>query len=197
MTHPCLQTVAKAVAALRSATLPAKAGTDAPLVENVYFSWDASKAKVEIALDRAPGSLQRWRQTVGGTPGWLNLNLALGPGVFEPGQVLGLIVATRPVGDNPEPIVIEGFVRSSRAGKTFDTHLAQPLTLTSDDGPATMLHPIARLDPICEPKGFHTLILRLPKRDLTLDLTDLRLFLVRPDGPERPRRLDALAVAPT
>lgn len=174
MTHPCEMFAAETVAGLREAQFDGPVENNAPLAPNVYFNWDDDEGAVEIAAASEPGALLSAAIGVSRAPRWLSLNVALGPGAFQSGDVLGLVVEA----DAGTDAVLPAFIRSAAGGERADTDLQDRLALTGERAVLTLLHTVDATDGLARIDGYHTLVLPLPSSRLELRLRDLRLFVL-------------------
>ncbi|WP_212525599.1 hypothetical protein [Actibacterium sp. MT2.3-13A] len=174
MTHPSEQFAAQTIAALREASLPERLETDAPIVPGVYFSWDTSGGEAALKLTSGPGLLVRVEARVAKPPRWFSFNLSLGKALFAPGDVLGMAVELEGGAAEDFPLVI----RSTRNGEIGDTVLQDSLKGAEDRVVRTVLHTVDAADFLSREPAFHTLVMRLPKRDFALAIRDLRFFVL-------------------
>lgn len=172
VTHPCVVAATKTINALRAAKVTGAFDPAAHLSPQVYFSADFSQGGVEITLPPLPDGLLKAVISVAGQPEWLALNIGLGTGSFRAGDTLGIVADLR----GTDAFRIQPFIRSDCDGTQCDTTLVEDFTVGGDRGISTLLHPITAEDPITCGTAFHTLILPLPKRDIAVELYDLRLF---------------------
>ena len=177
MEQHCTLAFLERTARLKALELPRQVRPDRPMVPEVYFSWDRADGDAAITLEHAGTGLLRARIEVTGTPSWLTFNIGLGSCRIVAGNMLGLLAQTG-IGNAPDgtPIRIFPLVRSIDRFGHLDTPLSGDLTLGAGAGVWSLLHRIRERDPMAAEETYHTLILPLPRRDLTLDLVDLRLF---------------------
>lgn len=178
MTHPSEHAAAERLSALRALPRPARIETGKHLVPQVYFSWDADRAQVEMELLDQPGALAAVRAAITGAPRWINLSVALGTAAFAPGDTLALAVLASMNRD----FTMTPFLRSRRAEGTKDSRFAESLALGSAPRPTVLLNALAEGDALVEAEQFHTLILPLPADSFTLVLSDLRFLVLEGAG---------------
>ncbi|MFN3954293.1 MAG: hypothetical protein ACK4LQ_07540 [Pararhodobacter sp.] len=160
--------------------LPTRLDNCAPLVDGFYFSWDAQQAQVDLSLHRPAreagaqtAPLFELRTRVSGEPRWLSMNISLGSHRFASGDVIALIGALH----CPEAETLPAFIRTRANGEDSDTTLFEPLR-GKGASVTTALHTVEPADNLVIDDAFHTLIVPLPRRDFTLVLNDLRLFVL-------------------
>ena len=178
-TNWCEQTVDAIVAALLA--LPSEitgVENNVPIVSNLYFSWDTELGAVNLTVRPSrSGGLVAIEAQVSGTPRWFSLNLELGPGAFEPGQTLGLVLSAL----SREPQDMRGFMRSMPATESgSDTVFADAVHFGPDQVVAVVLHTVERAQAMAMTQGFHTLVLTLPPRSWELELVGVRVFVSEP-----------------
>lgn len=177
MTHPCEIACRTALNGLRAAAGPLAVERDKPVVPNVYFSWDAERAQIEVEVRPDAAGLARITAKAAGTPRWMSLWISLGVGSFAAQDGLGLAVEA----GLDQAFQLTPRIRTRRGEATSDTHFAEPLAL----GPGSRTHGALRgltaADPVVGEGLFHTLILPLPLGSFDVHLRDLRLFVLTGD----------------
>ena len=175
--HPFEKTVDAIAVAL--AGLPAEARqveNNVRLAPEFYFSWDTAQSEVSIKATPCPPGLIQLSVTISGSPRWLSMNIGLGNCDFEPGAVLGVVMAGR----CGKALEFKVFVRSvSAKTKEADTVLASPLRLGPDQPVAVTLHTVEPEDPLATGERYHTLFLTLPRQSFDFDLVGLRVFAIK------------------
>lgn len=179
MTHPCEDIAALRLSALRALPRPVMIEPGRHPVPQVYFSWDAERARVEMELAERPGALAEVRAAITGAPRWINLSLALGTASFSAGDTLALAISAGMDRD----FAMAPFLRSRKADVIQDSRFAETLTLGPALRTAVLLHPLAKGDALVEEEQFHTLILPLPAESFALVLSDLRFLVLEGAGP--------------
>lgn len=172
--------------ALWLADLPPDATADDRLSQGCYISWDTKEGDLTLRLDRPEGGLLRLQADVRRAPRWFGLNLDIGPGVLPVGTVLGLAIrlAGTPQ-DSLAPFIRTGLTDDD----PVDTPLTDPLRFGPVPAATSLLHQIDTNSPLAQDRGFHTLVLPLPKHSFTLDLLGLRLFALPPEDAQALRGL--------
>lgn len=173
MTHPTELSAAAIVNALRLGLPPQQRPGHLHLCEGAYISWDAQDGGTQITARPERGMLFHIAGRLARPPGWLTLNLALREGSFAPGDVLGLVIELEGCTGQDLPV----FMRTGRGGNTQDTRFADRIAGGARRSVQTLLHQVSPGDALCG-HGFHTLVLELPQQDFTLELRDLRLFVL-------------------
>lgn len=172
MTHPCVVSTTNTLSLLRTTDLTGPFEPDVPLSPDVYFSADTVQGMAQITLHPLEGGLVKAGLEVTGDPEWLSLNIGLGTGSFQTGDTVGIVADTR----GSDSFATRPVLRSSRANdETVDTCLAEDFIFGGLPGTMILLHPVTTEDALAYGEAFHTLILPLPKRNISLTLNDLRL----------------------
>jgi len=177
MTHPCELATSLTVAELRGAVFDKAAENNAHMTPDVYLSWDEEEA--DIALETASGAnmLLAVKGSVSGTPRWFSLNVGLGRGELQAGDVLGIVLEL----ETPAALESVPFIRTAwRKGGYADTHLVDTIAVAPGRQVVTLLHTVDADDALCN-DVFHTLVLPLPSADFDLSLQDMRLFVIAAD----------------
>ncbi len=175
MTHFAEIFTASAVSILRSSDFSQKLENNSHIVPDIYFSWDDEGGEVDITLKSINGYMGEIWSKVSGTPGWLSLNLSLGNCSFAAGDVLGLVVELEDCPDQNFP----AFIRSMReGGAPSDTYLDEILTGSRDRAVRTLLHKVSQHSDMAGAQAYHTLIIPLPLKDFSMNLRDIRLFVI-------------------
>ncbi|MBB3995885.1 hypothetical protein GGR95_003551 [Sulfitobacter undariae] len=172
MTHPCIASTAATISALRTANISGRLDADTRLSPSVYFSSDDKGGTADVTLYPHEGGLINAEIKVTGHPGWLSLNIGLGTGAFNEGDTLGIITDIR----GTDTFNIRPYIRSSRNSDEQDTILSKDITFGGTPTISTLLHTVSPADALPHDEAYHTLILPLPIRDLSLVLNDLCLF---------------------
>lgn len=175
MSHSLDLNAAQAVHTLRLLHEPQAEPGLLRLSPHAYFAWDAEGGTVELTVEPELGLLLHAEARVSGTPEWLCFNLELQWGALEPGSALGIVAEFEGCAGEDLPV----FIRSSRDGALFDTHLAEALHGSDERSVQSILHWVSAEDPMAGEPAYHTLVIPLPGRDFRLELRDLRVF-VRP-----------------
>ncbi len=183
MNHSCeifANGVIETLAALEAA---GKAEVDGRIVPGLHPTWDEEEGAVALSYRAEPGTLLQLEAQVSGAPRWLTLNIDLGPGAFEAGDVIGIVADIAGEAED----MLGMFIRSTTQGGDVDTELAEPLFVAAQQRVAAALHVVAPQDGVAGSERFHMLGLKLPKRDFRLEIRGLRVF-VRPaaEVPEAP-----------
>lgn len=142
-----------------------------------YFSWDAEGGDVTLQVRPELGLMFHLSASVRRAPRWLSFCLELREGSFAAGDILGLVLELEGCAGHTLPL----FIRSARDGGVLDTYLQEPLVGTSTVSVQTLLHPIRADQAMADGPAFHTLVVPLPMRDFSLELRDLRLFVLPAD----------------
>jgi hypothetical protein len=174
MTHPLELSFASRLAALRLDHQPQHETDTLTLAQGVYFSWDAGKGDVTLDVTPETGMLMHMRAAVRSVPDWMSFNIELGDGQLAPGDILGVVAELNGGAGETMP----AFIRTSRGGELSDTYLADPLEGSDTRAVRTLLHPVREGEGLAGAPGYHTLVLPLPRRDFTLELRDLRIFVL-------------------
>jgi hypothetical protein len=172
VTHPCIAATQDTLNALRAADISGHLDADTHLSPGVYFSVDRVRGNVEITLHPFDDGLLKAELKVTGNPEWLSLSIGLGTGTFNIDDTLGITADLRGV----DAFSIRPFIRSARDNETHDTRFEEDLTFGDTPGTSILLHNVTSQDALSYGEAFHTLIMPLPRRDLTLNLHDFRLF---------------------
>lgn len=183
MSHSCETAANAALEALAALDASGKLGADERIVPGVHPTWDGQEGTVALSYQSGGDNLLRLDATVTGWPRWLTLNLDLGVGAFEAGDVIGLVAEV--AGDRTYDL--DMFIRSDSDQGAVDTELREPLRVTPEPCIAAALHSVAASDDMSGRERFHMLGIRLPKQDFRLDVRALRVF-VRPasEAPDAP-----------
>lgn len=160
------------VLAMRAAQPVGPVQSDDRIFDGVYFSWGASPSLGKVTLTREPGAFLSFDAEANGEPAWFTLNLELGDGVLEPGDLLTVIIEGEMSGVSRLPM----FVRSGADGVLYDTRLKEPLDLQGSNGVATLFHTVADHAAICGKAAFHTLVIELPMSPCHVTLRKLRIL---------------------
>lgn len=172
MTHPCIQFANAAIATLRQSSVTGNITIGDHISPEIYFGADTEGADVSTTLHNTDTGLLNVSVEVSGDPEWLTLNIGLGSGAFQDGDTFGVVIDAQGSDSFESP----AFIRSDFGTYVEDTALADPVQFGTAHGLHTLLHPFGSADPIVYGSGYHTLVLPLPHRSLSLHLRDLRLF---------------------
>jgi hypothetical protein len=160
------------LAALRQLQMDGPAEQNTHISDGIYLSWDDESTTVTLSVSSDPSSCLSVTSRVEGDPRWMTLNLELGRGVIESGDVFGLVVE----GEASEDVALPLFLRSKVGDQLIDSHWSELLALKPGNGIAVAFHTMSPDQGVCGTDGFHTLVLSLPKSGGTVTLRDLRLF---------------------
>lgn len=174
MSHPCETFANGVLEALRALEAAGQAESDMRIAEGFHPSWSADEGEVTFGFEARADNLVRLDVKVATPPRWLTQNIDLGVGAFEAGDVFGIVAEI--AGDAGHGL--EMFIRSDVEAGTVDTELDEPLPVPTGRGVVSALHTVRAGDPILSASRFHMLGLRLPMRDLQLDIRDMRIFVV-------------------
>lgn len=154
-------------------TRPEPVTNNTPFVEGLYLSWDPQAGP--NTLDAAPksGSLCEIKTQITTTPSWTTLNITLGTSTLRAGDSLGVVLDLRA----SQPATITGFLRTAAQGMERDTELGGQINIGPQSGVQMIQHRFDSYEEAVQGEGYHTLILRLPAINLSLDLRDLRILL--------------------
>ena len=158
--------------ALRAEVSSGAAENNEEIVPGVYLSWDEDETQIDIIYDSPDWASLSLDYTVQGTPRWLSLNLALGEGQFEPGDVIGLVLEGYAAGK----LIIPVRLRSSIEGETFDTVCDDTIAIYPNNGVSTVLMTIEYGNSVAGREGYHTLMLGLPAGRAAMTLRNMRVF---------------------
>jgi len=160
--------------ALRAAVCAGQAANDTQFADGVYFSWDTEGGDAQIAYESPDWAVLSvdWRVT--GSPTWLSLNVSMGGGVLNDGDVIVLTAE----GYADSPVSLPVVLRCDIAGEMLDVGLEDALEFNPVNGVCTAMRTIDPVDGIGGKHGFHTLIMHLPMQDMTMTLRNLRLSIV-------------------
>lgn len=161
---------------LRATHLTGLLEDDTQISPGVYFSADTKGGNTRITLHPTEGGLLNADLKITGNPVWLTLNIGLGTGRFETGDTVGIVAD---LGNGDDTFNVQPFIRSNDKVEQFDTVLAQTLAFGGTHGVTTLLHTIAAQDALSHGEAFHTLIIPLPKRDLSMKINDLRFLHIK------------------
>jgi hypothetical protein len=175
--HQIEAPAASAINRLRRAALPVAAVCDSPLVPGIYFSWDTEACTVDVNLSRPPGSLLSVEARVSASPRWFSLNISLNEAGFTAGDVIGIVAELAA----SEAVTLPLFMRSALDNKTQDTTLSESLHCKGGRSISTVLYTVDSADPLAGPTAYHTLVIQLPNTGCTLDIRDLRVFVIPAD----------------
>lgn len=174
MTHPTELAASRRIATLRLSHY-ARASDGALFLEDgVYFSWDTEKGGVSLDVRPELGALAHVRAAVTGAPRWLTLNFVLGEGAFSAGDVLGVVVEF----EGCEGRAMQPFIRSVRDGRFEDTEFKDRIDGAEERSVQVLLHPLKASDRAAAGPAHHELVIPLPRQDFSLDLRDLRYFVL-------------------
>ncbi|MDJ0820346.1 MAG: hypothetical protein QNJ09_00880 [Paracoccaceae bacterium] len=159
---------------LRKASFDMQVTNGQALIDGVYVGWDATGPEVRMTARSAPGQLLSIEMQTDKVPGWVEIAIWLGWAGFLADDVFGVVAKLSGCAGLQLPLL----VRTER-DETHDETLLQD-ALTGSDTPMarTALHTIGPDETFTRGDGAHALVLRLPRRDLSLDLQDLRVFLM-------------------
>ena len=173
MTHPCVAKVAESVLVLRQSDLTGAIEENTHIVPEVYFSADSANGTAAVELLPRQDALLKVRVTVTGLPDWLTFNIGMGEGRFQPRDTLGVVAEVSTDLKAESDFRATPFIRSDQMG---DTHFAAGFALSTEAQPASLLHPVTSADALTYGSVYHTLVLPLPKRTMTLTVHALRLI---------------------
>lgn len=166
---------------------------DERVVPGLYVSWGGGGGEARITATASDTALLQIAAEVTGDLEWFTLNIELGPGQLNPGDVLGLALAGS---TGAAGLDLAGFLLSARlpGGGVGETALADRLVLGPDSAAGLALHILEPGEAATRAQEFHTLVLNLPRRNFEIALRDLRVF-VQPAGAGYARRTPTLAQA--
>lgn len=174
MLHSVETATATTIANLRRQKASGAAANNAPIVAQVYFSWDTDQGAVTLDLEAADDALLTITGQISNGPAWVTLNFGLGRGHFNPGDVIGWVFDLQASAAQQ----IAPFVRSATEDGTKDTFLLESLENTQDRQVQTLMHHVSAGGALAGAEKFHTLVLPLPHGDVKIDLFDLQVFVV-------------------
>lgn len=172
MTHPCVEATTNTLESLRAATLNGQCAIHEHFSPSIYFSSNLADDQISITLLPSDNGLLKADIKLQATPKWLTLCIELGTGVFSPGDVLGLVADLR----TSDPFSSSAFIRSGPNSDDSDTQLAQDLRFGAEPPVMTVLHQVTANNPLTYLSNMQTLLMPLPKRNLSFEIRDLRLF---------------------
>ena len=178
MTNPIELTASALIHHLRFEHHPSVERGKLTLRDGAYFSWDADQGDVTLRVRPELGRLFKLDAKVGGKPRWINFSLSLGAGQVPAGSTLGLAFELKGCDGQELPV----FVRALKDGEVVDTALNTPLKGSAQPCQRTLIVPVGDGDPLAEPSSFLTLVVQLPRKDFTLELRNLTLFVLEPDS---------------
>ena len=174
MTHACELSTSDTISALRAKALDGPALNNEELSQQIYLSWDSASGSVSATAHSEGGYLLNLKGEVAGSPEWFSLNIGLGQGQFQPGEILGILFELK----CSNPLLVVPFIRTSMGeGEYSDTYLPDDFTVYGTREIITLLHTIIPADALCN-EGFHTLVLPLPSANFDLQIYDMRLFVI-------------------
>ena len=144
------------------------------IVPSFYPSWDEERGTVALTHEAGPDNLLRVEANVTGEPRWLTLNLDLGGGSFEVGDVIGVVADVEGDGE----FALEMFARSTSEHENTDTEFADKLPVSTARGVGVIMHTVGPGDGVLTTDRFHMLIIRLPRRDFRLEMREMKLFVL-------------------
>lgn len=144
------------------------------IVPGLYPGWDEEHCAVTMTHTATPEDLITLEGKVTGQPRWLTLNLDLGSGTFEAGEVIGLVADIAGAG----AYSLELFIRTSAEDGNIDTVLAERLPVSTTPRVVNVLHTVGPDDGVVASDRFHTLAIRLPQFDFRLEMRAMRLFVL-------------------
>lgn len=174
MTHACSAFAARTSAALTAARFSGPVQCNHHLVPEIYLSWDEAKGDIQVEATSDDSCALQFSARVGAPSGWFTLNLPLGGGHFETGDVLGVILDARA----GQGIECSAFLRSRQDSEAHDTDMLDPLMIGPERGVHVLMHTVSPACGLPLADRFHTLILRLPQTDFDLTLYDFRVFVL-------------------
>lgn len=180
MSHSCETFVNGVIEALAALEAAGEAKNNRPFVSGVDPSWDDKDGTVTLSYRTEPENLLRLDARVTGRPRWITLNLDLGCGAFEAGDMIGIVAEV----DGDADRDLEMFIRSATEHGDVDTELSERLSVSAAGGVVAALHIVGSGDSVADDSRFHRLGIRLPQQDFRLAIRSARVF-VRPaaDGP--------------
>ena len=180
---PAIETsVARILGPLREAALNANPRANEHIAPGLYFSWEESETAPEVTLASAPGEMFDLSAVVHGNETWFTFNIEIGPGSFEIGDILGLVVDLE--GFEGESVSIA--IRTAKEGEVTDTLLQDTLRGSGERCVRTVLNTVTdKQQALLDSGGFHTLVFHLPKQAFTCRIHDMRFFMI---GAEEGRR---------
>lgn len=191
MSHSCEIFAAKVRAALAAYQGAGAVGNGARIVPGFFPNWDEEHGTVALTHEAEPGNLVRVEAKVTGEPRWLTLNLDLGGGRFEAGDVIGVVADVDGDGD----YALEMFIRTRSEEGNMDTEFPDGLPIAPGRRVVTSMHMVGAGDGAVNSERFHMLIIRLPKRDFRFDLRDMMFFVLPASKGLRPHPM-TLASSP-
>ena len=174
MSHLVEQHSTQTLHALREAVFDMPVSNGQALVDGVHIGWDEAGPEVRLTAGSAPGQLVSLGLQTDPAPGWVEITISLGWAGFLADDVFGVVARLSGCADLPLPLL----VRTERDEGRDETPLQEPLIGSAAPLARTALHTIGPDETFTRGDGAHALVLRLPRRDLTLDLQDLRVFLM-------------------
>lgn len=180
------------ICALRAATSSGKVENNVHLSSGFYVSWDEEESDAQINYDSPDWAMLTLDWDVSGTPRWFSLNLSLGEGILDSGDIIALVSE----GYADTSLALSLTLRSKIEDEVFDVDWDDAVELHPENGINTVLRRIEIGDQIGGRSAYHTLILTLPAQNNAVTLRNLRTFRIPASKGLRcvPETLSSLAV---
>ena len=159
---------------LRATTCSGDAENNAAFRSGFSVSWDDDESDIRISYDSPEWAALSLDWTATGSPRWLSLNLSLGDGIIDEGDILALVFE----GYADTSLALSLTLRSKIDENVFDVKWEDAVEMHPENGISTVLHRIEAGEQIVGRLGYHTLILSLPRQDNALTLRNLRTFRI-------------------
>lgn len=182
MRHVCEDYALRALDALSRLEGKGAILTEQRIVEGVHPSWDTEEGSVTFSYTSDRETLLSIETSVTGTPRWLTLNLDLGVGRFDPGDIIGLIADI----EADTAHTCEMFIRTTTQQGHVYTAFRESLNMAAERRTVTALHPVWNTDRLAGAENFHILGIMLPKTNLRLSLHHLCPFVLPAGNAPRP-----------
>lgn len=174
MSHPCEVFADTVLAGLAAQNGEGPVENDQRLVPGLYVSWDDDKGKVTLRRTAEKEATLGLTARITQAPRWITLNIDLGPGRFEPGDILGLAADL----ESDRPLRLDAFVRSAGEDGHEDSRLPDALNAAPGGVVQTSLLTVHAAHGLTRNSRFHTLVFRLPDNDFSLTLRGFQLFVL-------------------
>lgn len=183
MRHPIETTVETMLAQLRqmqgTQLLP---GNGEVFLPGLWSSYDSDGGVVSGSYQAGDGAVLRVSLAVERPGRWCTLSLSLGQEALPEGAVLSLVADLRA----SRPVTITLMLRSVIDDHNSDVVLDDRFEAGPQGGVQVALLAVPPGSVLCAPAQRRLLILDLPQLDMEMEIRDMRLFVLLPEGLAQP-----------
>lgn len=179
MRHPIETAVETILAGLRAmqGTQPLP-GNGEVFLPGLWSSYDSDEGAISGSYRAGDGAMLRVSLAVERPGRWCTLALSLGDEGLPEGAVISLVADLR----SSRPVAVTLVLRSVLDGDNGDVAFEDQLEAGPQGGAQVALLTVAPGSVLCAQAQRRLLILELPQVDVEMEIRDMRLFVLLPEG---------------